>query len=155
MSSIKLVRLRSEAMLGGVCAGLGAYLRIDPSFVRLFFILLAFAEGVGVGVYLVLWLLLPRESVQEGQAMDATIRENASEMAERARNLGSEMSQGFDGAHPQLPMVIGGALVILGIAFLIDNLNLVWLAWFRLELLWPVLLILAGAVLLIRRTQGD
>lgn len=142
-------------MLGGVCAGLGAYLRIDPSLVRLFFILLAFAEGIGVMAYLVLWLLLPGDKGHEGQALEETVRENAGEMADRARNFGSDLARGFNGSHPQLPMIIGGALIILGIAFLVDNLNFVWLSWVRMELLWPGLLILAGIVVLVRRVQGD
>lgn len=142
-------------MLGGVCAGLGAYLRIDPSIIRIFFILLAFAEGIGVMTYLLLWLLLPADTEPEGKSLDNTVRENTGEMVERARNLGTELSRGFDGAHPQLPMVIGGALIILGITFLVDSLNLVWLSWARIELLWPGLLILVGIVVLVRRVQGD
>jgi phage shock protein C len=142
-------------MLGGVCAGLGAYLRIDPIFVRIFFVLLAFADGIGVIAYLILWLLLPNETDQEGQALDETVRENAGELAEKARSLGSDFSSGFEGAHPQLPMIIGGSLVVLGFAFLVDNLNIAWLSWVRYEFLWPALLILAGAVLLFRRARGD
>jgi len=155
VSSSRLVRLRSEGMLGGVCAGLGAYLRIDPVFVRLFFVLLTFAEGSGVMAYFILWLLMPADSGQEGQALEQTVRENAGEMAEKARSLRSDFPRGFEGAHPQFPVILGGALIILGLAFLIDNLNLVWLSWVRIELLWPGLLILAGIVLLVRRAQGD
>jgi phage shock protein PspC (stress-responsive transcriptional regulator) len=155
VSSSKFVRIRSEGILGGVCAGLGAYLRIDPVFVRIFFVLLAFADGIGVIAYLILWLLLPNESSQEGQTFDATVRENAGELAERARSIGTDFSQGFEGANPQLPMIIGGALIILGFAFLIENLNIAWLSWIRYEVLWPLLLILAGVVLLFRRAQGD
>lgn len=155
MSSSRIVRLRSEGILGGVCAGLGAYLRLDASLIRLFFILLAFAEGIGVMAYFVLWLVLPGDSGQEAQALEETVRESVGEMADRARNLRSDLSRGFDGAHPQLPLIIGGALIILGIAFLVDSLNLVWLSWARFELLWPGLLILGGIVLLVRRVGGD
>jgi phage shock protein C len=153
--SSRVVRIRSEGILGGVCAGLGAYLRIDPVFVRIFFVLLAFADGVGFIAYLILWLVLPDASRDEGQALEATVRENAGELAEKARSLGGDFSRGFEGAHPQLPMIIGGALIVLGIAFLIDNLNIAWLSWIRYELMWPFLLILAGVVLLVRRARGE
>ena len=155
MNSIKLQRNRSTGMIAGVCAGIGEYLRIDPSFIRIFFVLLALADGVGVFVYLVLWLLLPSEATQRDQSLEATVRTNADELASRAREFGTDVSRGFEGAHPQLPLYIGGGLVFLGIAFLIDNLNLVWLSWLRYELFLPALLILAGVVLLVRRTQGD
>jgi phage shock protein C len=149
------MRKRSDGMIGGVCAGIAEYLRIDPAFVRIFFVLLAFAEGVGVIVYLILWLFLPGEGSQSDQPIDATVRVNANEVAARARDLGSDVSHGFERAHPQLPLYLGGALVFLGIAFLIDNLNLVWLSWVRYEFMLPALLILAGVVLLVRRARGD
>jgi phage shock protein C len=155
VSSSRLVRIQSQGMMGGVCAGLGAYLRIDPSFIRIVFILLTFAEGIGVITYLILWLLLPGESGREGQTLEATVRENADEFAVRVRSLGKDFSRGFEGAHPQLPVIVGGTLIVLGTAFLIDHLNLAWLSWARFELLWPGLLILAGIVLLVRWAQGD
>jgi phage shock protein PspC (stress-responsive transcriptional regulator) len=46
-------------MLGGVCAGLGELLDIDPTIVRLVFVLLTIWGGAGVIVYLVLWLIAP------------------------------------------------------------------------------------------------
>jgi len=44
---------------GGVCAGLAGHYGVDPLLIRAAAILLAFAGGVGITVYLVLWLLLP------------------------------------------------------------------------------------------------
>lgn len=51
--------------LGGVCAGLARYFDIDPLLVRLVFVALVFAEGVGALLYLLLWLLVPAEGVAE------------------------------------------------------------------------------------------
>ena len=48
-------------MLGGVCAGLGAAARVDPTLVRLLFALLSFAGGAGVVAYAAAWLALPLE----------------------------------------------------------------------------------------------
>lgn len=155
MSTSRIVRKRSEGILGGVCAGLGAYLRIDPVFIRIFFVLLAFADGVGTIAYIILWLLLPSDEGSREQPLDETVRENAGEVAERVRRLGTDFSQGFEGAHPQLPLIIGASLVILGFAFLIDNLNIAWLSWMRYEFMWPVLMIVAGVVLLVRRVRGE
>lgn len=46
-------------MLGGVCGGLGELLDIDPTIVRLVFVLLALWGGSGVTIYLVLWFIAP------------------------------------------------------------------------------------------------
>jgi phage shock protein PspC (stress-responsive transcriptional regulator) len=44
---------------GGVCAGLAARYDVDPLLIRAAAIILAFAGGLGITIYLVLWLLLP------------------------------------------------------------------------------------------------
>ena len=55
----RLYRSRTDKMLGGVCAGLGELLDIDPTIVRLVFVLLTIWGGAGAVVYLVLWLIAP------------------------------------------------------------------------------------------------
>jgi phage shock protein C len=57
-----LVRTRS-GVLGGVCAGLGRRLGIDPNPARwLFIIVLLLVPGSQLLVYPVLWVLMPREA---------------------------------------------------------------------------------------------
>jgi phage shock protein PspC (stress-responsive transcriptional regulator) len=53
---------RSDRKIAGVCGGLGEWLDIDPVFLRVAFILLALVCGLGIVVYVVLWLFLPRAS---------------------------------------------------------------------------------------------
>ena len=73
MSTYKqIVRSRSNRMLGGVCAGLGEYLGIDPTIIRLVFVLvslLGHLPVVGV-VYLVLLIVVPEEA--DAQASEQT-----------------------------------------------------------------------------------
>lgn len=58
----KLYRSRDNRMIFGVCGGLAKHLGIDPLLVRLFFVLLVFANGIGLLLYLILFLLVPLES---------------------------------------------------------------------------------------------
>ena len=59
----RLYRSRSNRMLAGVCGGLANYFNIDPTIVRVLFVLLALPGGVpGTLVYLLLWVLIPEES---------------------------------------------------------------------------------------------
>jgi len=57
----RLYRSNSEKMIAGVCGGLAKYMNIDPTVVRLIFILLLFAPPSGVLIYLILWLITPLE----------------------------------------------------------------------------------------------
>jgi phage shock protein PspC (stress-responsive transcriptional regulator) len=50
----------SDRKIGGVCGGLGERLEIDPVLFRVAFILLALACGLGILLYIVLWILIPR-----------------------------------------------------------------------------------------------
>jgi phage shock protein PspC (stress-responsive transcriptional regulator) len=52
----------SDRKVGGVCGGLGERFEIDPVLFRVAFILLALACGLGILIYVVLWLLIPRSS---------------------------------------------------------------------------------------------
>jgi phage shock protein C len=57
----RLYRSLRQRMIGGVCGGLGEYLAIDPTLIRVLFILAAIFGGHGVLLYLILLLLVPIE----------------------------------------------------------------------------------------------
>ncbi len=57
----RLYRSVDDRMLGGVAAGLGEFLDIDPTIIRLIFAFSVFLGGTGLLVYLVMWLIVPEE----------------------------------------------------------------------------------------------
>ena len=59
-----LYRNRKGAKLAGVCVGVGEHFDLDPNLVRLLAIGSCFVSGIGVGVYLAAWLLLPEKPRQ-------------------------------------------------------------------------------------------
>lgn len=59
METRKLYRYPKQGWIGGVSVGLGEYLVIDPTVIRLAFVLLFFAGMNGLLIYLVMWLLIP------------------------------------------------------------------------------------------------
>ena len=61
MSSKRLYRSRSERMLAGVCGGIGLYLGVDPTLIRLAFLVLAIWGGGGILAYIIAWLVIPDE----------------------------------------------------------------------------------------------
>jgi phage shock protein C len=54
-----LYRDPDNRIIGGVCAGIGAYWDIDPVIARIIFIALTIAGGMGVLIYLILYIALP------------------------------------------------------------------------------------------------
>ena len=55
----RLYRNDADKILGGVCGGLGNYLRVDPTIIRLVFALISFGAGTGILLYILLWIILP------------------------------------------------------------------------------------------------
>jgi phage shock protein C len=55
----RIYRDPDHRIIGGVCSGMGAYWNIDPVIVRVLFITLALAGGLGVMVYLILYIVIP------------------------------------------------------------------------------------------------
>ncbi len=58
----RLTRSITDRMLLGVCGGLGEYFYIDPAIVRLIFVLFTLTSGVGIPAYVVLCVVMPRQS---------------------------------------------------------------------------------------------
>ena len=62
----KLYRSATNRMLGGVCAGVGEYLGVDPTVVRILVALGTFLSvGTAALVYLALWMINPQEPVDQ------------------------------------------------------------------------------------------
>ena len=59
MSDKKLSRSNNK-MIGGVCAGIAEYLGLDPTIIRVVWVLLLFFAGFGILLYLILWIVMPK-----------------------------------------------------------------------------------------------
>jgi phage shock protein PspC (stress-responsive transcriptional regulator) len=55
----RMYRDPDHRIIGGVCSGMGAYWDIDPIIIRIIFVALVLAGGIGVLVYLILYIVLP------------------------------------------------------------------------------------------------
>lgn len=126
-------------MLGGVCAGLGEYLGIDPLFLRLFLVLWAVSGGSAFLVYLILWVVMPLEGDTSPMDLNAHIKQVGRDISEITRN-----------PNPQLIVFAGVGLIGMGGFFLLQQSGFPWFNWFNWDLIWPVVLVLAGIIILIR-----
>ncbi|HMN15026.1 MAG TPA: PspC domain-containing protein [Bellilinea sp.] len=61
MENKRLYRSNSDKMIAGVCAGLANYFSMDPTVMRLIFILLLILGGNGLLIYLILLIIMPPE----------------------------------------------------------------------------------------------
>jgi phage shock protein C len=52
----------TDRIIGGVCSGLAQGFHVDVLWVRVAFVVLAFVQGIGLVLYVVLWFLMPERS---------------------------------------------------------------------------------------------
>ncbi len=141
----KLYRSQENKILGGICGGLGEYLGIDPTLVRIFFVIFSLASGSGVLVYLLLWIIIPSAGETSG----------TEEFSSRTRQMGRELGEALRNPNPGAMRWIGAGLVAAGLIFLLQNFNFPWLRWLNQDILWPLLLIAGGIALLLRAVKGE
>ena len=126
----RLVRSRDDRVIAGVCGGLGEYLGVDAVLIRIAALILIFAGGAGLILYVIGWIAMPEAS--EGVAVAA----------------------GQPPTRPGVPVerttgavVIGALFVLIGVFFLLDEAFPDFLSW---NWVWPIALIAVGAIVILR-----
>jgi phage shock protein C len=167
----KLVRDTRRGVIGGVAAGLGQYLDVDPVLVRLAFVLLFFANGFGLLAYLVCWVVIPRadataptvspQATAAAQQGVQAVREAGARVADEVRSAAEGVRSAARNARVSAPeparaqAVVGALLVVGGAVLLADNLGwLRWPYWANLGTLWPLLLVALGVGLIAKSRRS-
>lgn len=142
-----VLRRGTDRVVAGVCSGLAQYFGVDPLVVRLVFVVLALVHGVGLLLYLLLWLLMEPASgeVASDRPLGARVRTMVDEIRDDFRGgvTGSPLSAN------RRSLWVGALLILIGVYFFLDNLGL--LSWINWGIVWPIVLIAIGAALLLRR----
>jgi signal transduction histidine kinase/phage shock protein PspC (stress-responsive transcriptional regulator) len=138
--------LRGETrIIAGVCSGVAAHLGLKASWVRIGFVLAAMLAGAGIVLYAWLWIFVPSARDAQRDAARGTGTRRFS-LAEVLTDTGAPETMDPLGAARQASLrqvLIGIALLVvagLGVAQFLG----VSIRW---DLLWPVLVVIAGAVL--------
>ncbi len=166
----------SNRILGGVCAGLAEEFHIDALWVRIAFLFLVFLQGLGLFVYVVLWLVMPERLEGGGQrsGFDAMMLDVRRIWGELKQQLGSASrpptsppgsapapASASTGSPPQSggagvtragwrdpTLLFGVILVIIGLGVLGNNIGII--NW---SVVWPAGLITLGIVIMVRNLE--
>jgi phage shock protein PspC (stress-responsive transcriptional regulator) len=60
MAASPLTRSETDKVIGGVAGGISAHYGLDPTLVRVGFVIAAVFSGLGLLAYIVLWIVLPK-----------------------------------------------------------------------------------------------
>jgi signal transduction histidine kinase len=119
----------AAGLLGGVCVGLAERFALNVRALRVVFVILAAASGVGVAVYVLAWAVLPARP--------------GSEPSGRRRRLAGNVAS--------LQVAAGIGCLVLAVLLLFRA----WDLWVGDALVWPVTLVAAGAALIWRQSQSS
>ncbi|MEW6610428.1 MAG: PspC domain-containing protein [Patescibacteria group bacterium] len=89
----KLYRSRTNKMIAGVCGGLAEYFNVDPTIVRLAFVLITFFQGFGILLYLVLWIIVPLEGSTDTNLDRDHLAHVGTEMKEKVESVVQEIKK--------------------------------------------------------------
>ncbi len=103
----RLFRDPSDKVIGGVASGLAAYLGIqDPVWMRIIFVLLFFTTGVGLLVYIIMWIIVPKAKTASDrlamrgapinvESIAHNVEEEVNEFGEKVRKFGRDMKSKY------------------------------------------------------------
>lgn len=87
-------------LLLGVAGGIAGYFNVDPVIVRVIFIVLAFASGAGILLYVLLALLMPKADAAPAELI-AVVKENLRAAPREATEAGRRAVRVLRGAPAQ------------------------------------------------------
>lgn len=142
----RLYRSRTERLFLGVAGGLAEWFDIDPSIVRIAFVLFSLAGGAGVVIYIAMAILVPE------RPPGVPIRPGVVISGEPPAP-GSAPAPAFEGrprGDSRGALIFGILLIIVGAWFLLRA----YFPALEFDNWWPVLLIGIGVVLLVGAMRG-
>jgi phage shock protein PspC (stress-responsive transcriptional regulator) len=81
-------------MISGVCAGVADYFSVDPTLVRLLFLVGIFVGySAPIWIYIVLWVLLPTDA--KAEAGIGTIKDNVKNIKDTGKRIFNDIKSGI------------------------------------------------------------
>ena len=148
----RLYRSRQKRIIGGVAGGLGNYLNIDPVILRVLFVIITLINGLGLLLYIILWIVIPEG--EQGEKNYSKVETNSSvsnkeDSSSEKTNLSENQSFSTDQkekiqSRGSGRVVAGLILIGLGLVFLARE----YLPVFRFSDLFPLVLVIFGGILI-------
>ena len=155
----RLERSNANRVIAGVCGGIAEYLAVDPTLVRVVFVVLGFFGGIGLLAYIVLLILMPlpgrpapfSSTPPPPASSNATVGSEGDHAATTAAL--APVDPAIHAAEAERRrMAVGYLLIGLGVLFLLSNAGMFrFVQW---QFLWPLVLIGIGVLFLVQRVRS-
>lgn len=151
----RLFRSRQNRVIGGVAAGFAEYLNIDIILVRVIFVILTIINGIGLLLYIILWIVVPEDKTLQpvtevkidSKPKDTKKSKTTSNDKEAAKDASTAEVQTMVPVKPGSKrggLYFGIILIFIGFLFLLDR----YFPYFDFLDLLPIVLIGLGLFML-------
>ena len=151
----RLYRSYKDKMLGGVAGGLAEYFNIDPTLVRVLFLVVLFIGGTGILAYIIMWIIIPEEPIvfPNPDTSEQKKEETETDPSKKENQFDSNAYYAALDHHREKRRTFAGIIVLaLGIILLADN----FVPRIRFGDFWPLILVAVGvAILLSARSKNN
>ncbi len=140
----KLYRSRNKKVVAGIAGGLGDYLDVDPVIIRIIIVLITIFQGVGLLVYIIMWIVVPEEpydvskvsaepkySEDTGQSTETNFAGNSSNETKPEKSSNGRI-------------IFGVILIFIGIVFLFER----FIPFFDFEFIFAIGMVALGLALI-------
>lgn len=136
----QLYRSKNNRVISGVCGGIAEYLELDPTLIRLLWVLITLPGGIGFIAYLVSIIIIPENPHHFGIS---------SHGGEQTSLFHGENHSPEEISHKNR-ILAGVMLIVLGVVFFSKQ----FFHWIDIGRLWPLLLI-GGGIYIIYKGKGE
>lgn len=128
----RLYRSKRERVVAGVCGGIAEYIDVDPTLIRIAWVVFILMGGAGLLAYFIAMIIIP-ENPKERSPEQKKEKEEYERKEYEDERFGS---------------LIGGIILLtIGSFFLANNFG--FMAWMDWTLFWPVIIIFIGLIIII------
>ena len=145
----KLYRSRINKVIAGVCGGIAEYFQLDPTLIRIIFIVLIFTIPIIIPAYIIAIIIVPEgygdtfnsfNSQKPEKETDNTFDDFSGSWKEPAK---------FDSSKSGL--IIGAILVLLGVMFFARQ----FFNWLDMKYFMPMILVVIGVIIIFKGRRGS
>ncbi len=151
----RLLRSRRKKVFAGIAGGLAEYLDVDPVIIRVLLVLITIFHGVGLFIYIIMWIIIPEEPIdmsfaqkgendysEFGKPFSEDFKQSANSVFDEAKVAAQQVRNSAKSSNSRI--VFGAILIFIGLVFLFER----FFSFIDFEFVFAIGLIVLGLSLL-------
>ncbi|KAF0152581.1 MAG: phage shock protein C PspC [Ignavibacteria bacterium] len=141
----RLFRSRKSRVIGGVAGGLAQYFSIDPVIVRILFVVLTIMHGMGLVIYIILWIAVPEEPFAQAYGINPEGADKPDGSDVKFENLNTDALQAEPKKSGNGRIIAGSILILIGVIFFLER----FVTSFDFGDIFPFVFVIVGIALIL------